>query len=101
MSFSAGEVCFRYPDGRPEWHVDASWDGHTVLARAVTQRIAWQLAAKQAGRLIRQGVLLVVLICSGCGLSVEQGGQETLPMDSPAADVTEDPPDPNDWHGRH
>ena len=46
-------------------------------------------------------VLLVVLICAGCSLSGEGHNQGELILDSPAAEVTEDPPDPNDWHGRH
>ena len=53
LGWSAGEIAFRRPDGPWEWHVDATRDGHTILAKAPTQRLAWALAVRMVGKLER------------------------------------------------
>jgi hypothetical protein len=62
MGFSVGEAAFDLPDGRREWQVDASRDGHTVLAKAPTQQGAWESVTRMVGRLIRRGVLLIAIL---------------------------------------
>jgi hypothetical protein len=104
LGFSAGEVAFQRPDDSWQWQVDASRDGHTILAKAPTQRHAWALALRLAGRLIRQGVLVVALVLvGGCETSAPD---QPVPMDSVTAQqmlpmTLGDPPDPNEWHAKH
>jgi hypothetical protein len=109
LGFSAGEICFRRPGGCPEWHVDATRGGHTILAKAPTQRHAWAVATKMAGRLVRQGVVVLALVLiAGCQPeAVENSGdvvtvEVTVPslVDTPP-DLIDDPPDPIDYHSRH
>jgi len=38
---------------RGYWQVDASDEKHTIVARAPTQRQAWQLACRMVGKVVR------------------------------------------------
>ena len=79
MGFSVGEVAFDLPDGRREWQVDASRDGQTVLAKALTQQAAWESVTRMVGRLIRRGVLLIaILIVAGCGPSASEQAEDIV-----------------------
>ena len=73
LGFSVGEAAFDLPSGRREWQVDASRDGHTVLAKATTQSQAWEHVTRMVGRLIRSGVLVIsILLVGGCGPPASQ-----------------------------
>ena len=53
LGWSVGEFACWFPDGTGGWQVDASRDGHTIVARAATQTQAWRLACRMAGRIER------------------------------------------------
>jgi hypothetical protein len=55
LGWSVGEARFRRPDGTHYWQVDASRDGHTIMASAASQAMAWWECCRMAGKVERGG----------------------------------------------
>lgn len=49
LGWSVGEARFKQPDGSRYWQVDASRDGHVIVATADSQAMAWWECLRLAG----------------------------------------------------
>lgn len=49
LGWSVGEARFKRSDGSHYWQVDASRDGHVIVATADSQALAWWECCRMAG----------------------------------------------------
>jgi len=56
FGWSVGEAVFKLPDGNHYWQVDASRNGHVIIATANSQAKAWWECCRMAGVVERDAV---------------------------------------------